>query len=238
MKITKREIIASVAIVATLLTVGFIIGDKIQDRQNDKNAEYQKAVHIENSELFQYGMDTDIGNAFVYGDLKAIDTVTFDEIGGEYLYVEKIEEHYNRHTRTVTKKDANGGTHTETEVYYSWDYYDSWEKHSNKISFCDIKFDYNKIDIPSSQYITTIQTWLNVRYKYYGVSTINTGTIYTSLHNGTIRDNSKFFEDCNIDKALKNCTSNMIIVIFWCIWVVFIGVVVYIFYYLDNKWIE
>lgn len=238
MEITKREVIASIVIVATMLTAGFAIGDKIQDRQNDKNAEYQKAVHIEDTELFQYGMDTDIGNAFVYGDLKAIDTVTFDEIGGEYLYVEKVEEHYNAHTRTVTKRDANGNSHTETEIYYSWDYYNSWEKHSNEISFCGIKFDYNKISTPSSKYITTIKKWTSVRYKYYGVPITNTGTIYTKLCNGTIRDNSNFFKDCSIDEALKSCTTNVAIIIFWCVWIVLIGVIVCIFYYFDNKWLE
>lgn len=58
MEITKREIIISVAIAAVMLIVGFFISGKITDMQNDKNAEYQKAVHIEDSELFRYGMDT------------------------------------------------------------------------------------------------------------------------------------------------------------------------------------
>ena len=90
MKITKREKIASIAIVSVMMIVGFFISSKITDYQNDKNAEYQKAVHIEDPELFQYGMDTNIGNAFVFGKLEAVDAVTFDEIGGAYLWIEKI----------------------------------------------------------------------------------------------------------------------------------------------------
>ena len=108
MEITKREIIISVAIAAVMLIVGFFISGKITDMQNDKNAEYQKAVHIEDFELFRYGMDTNVGNAFVYGDLQAVDTVTFDEIGGEYLHVKKIEERYERHEREVTETDSEG----------------------------------------------------------------------------------------------------------------------------------
>ena len=96
MKVTKREIIINIAITAVMLIIGFFISGKITDMQNDKNAEYQKAVHIEEPELFQYGMDTNVGNAFVYGDLQAVDTVTFDEIGGEYLYVEKVKEKKNK----------------------------------------------------------------------------------------------------------------------------------------------
>ena len=91
MEITKREIIISISISAVMLIIGLFISGKITDIQNDRNAEYQKAVHIEDSELFRHGMDTDIGNAFVYGDLQAVDAVTFDEIGGEYLYVEKLK---------------------------------------------------------------------------------------------------------------------------------------------------
>ena len=66
------------------------------------------------------------------------------------MWIEKVEEHYNPHTRTVTKtrKNAQGKTetYTETEVYYSWDYYDSWEKHSSRIQFCGQEFDYGKIE--------------------------------------------------------------------------------------------
>ena len=46
MEITKREIIASIAIIAVMLTIGFIISGKITEHQIEKNAEYQKAVHI------------------------------------------------------------------------------------------------------------------------------------------------------------------------------------------------
>lgn len=96
-EITYREILASISIIAVMLLIGFVISGKISQIQDDKNAKYNKAVKIESTDLFQYGMNTNVGNAFVYGELKAVDTVTYPEIGGEYMYVEKIEEHYNRH---------------------------------------------------------------------------------------------------------------------------------------------
>jgi hypothetical protein len=40
--------------------------------------------------------------------LEAAEPVTYPEIGGEYLYVEKVEEHYTMHTRTVTTTDSKG----------------------------------------------------------------------------------------------------------------------------------
>ena len=244
MKITKREIIISIAIASIMMLIGFFISGKITDYQADKDAEYWKAVQIEDTELFRYGMDTDIGNAFVYGELRAVEPVSFDEIGGEYLRIKKVEEHYNPHTRTVTKtrKNAQGKTetYTETEVYYSWDYYDSWEKHSSRIRFCGQEFDYGKIDLPSGEYIDTIkESFLsNVRYKYYGVSKEHTGTIYTRLMDGTISEQSKFFTDCNPEQALERYTSGGETILFWVVWMILIAGCVVGFCYFDNRWLE
>ena len=121
-EITKREILASISIIAVLLLIGFIISGKISDHLIDKNEKYNKAVKIKEQDLFEYGMRTDIGNAFVYGDLEAVDTVTYPEIGGKYMYVRKVEEHYTMHTRQVAHTTTvNGHSHTyyTTEVYWS-----------------------------------------------------------------------------------------------------------------------
>lgn len=248
MKITKREIIASIAIVAILLIIGFIISGKITDSENDKNSEYQKAVHITDSELFQYGMETNVGNAFVYGEIEPIDTVTFEEIGGQYLYVEKIKERYERHEREVTKKDKNGKEYKVKEEYYEWDT-ENWESnHVEEIQFCGIVFSYGKINLPGKKYIDTIRgdrewSWksgefVKVRYKYYGVSTNHTGTIYTRLSDNTISDNSPFYEDYTIEQTLERCTSGGGNIIFWIAWILFTGVCVWGFCYLDNRWLE
>lgn len=98
-EITKREILVSVSIVAIMLLIGVLIAGKISDYQLDKNEKYNKAIKIESQELFEYGMRTNAGNAFVYGDLKAVDTVTYPGIGGEYIYIEKVKERYTMHTR-------------------------------------------------------------------------------------------------------------------------------------------
>lgn len=100
-EITEREILASISIIAVMILVGILISGKISEYLMDKNEKYNKAVKIESQEMFQYGMDTNVGNAFVYGDLKAVDTVTYPEINGEYMYVEKVKERYTMHTRQV-----------------------------------------------------------------------------------------------------------------------------------------
>ena len=59
-------------------------------------------------------MRTDIGNAFVYGELKAVDTVSYDEIEGDFSYIKKVKEKYTKHTRIVTKTRTNSKGETET----------------------------------------------------------------------------------------------------------------------------
>lgn len=248
MEITKREIIISVAIAVLMLIIGFFISGKITDMQNDKNAEYQKAVHIEDSELFRYSMDTNVGNAFVYGDLQAIDTVTFDEIDGEYLHVEKIKKLYERHEREVAETDSEGKSHTKIEVYYEWETEDIESKTSQNITFCGIEFPYEKIPFVSDKYIKTINTdreyswksgeYVKVKYEYFGTPIKHTGTIYTKLLDRTISDNTTFYENTSIDQLLKNFTSHVGNFLFWVVWIILTIASVCSFCYLDNYWLE
>lgn len=242
-EITRREILTSISIIAVMLLIGVLISSKISDHQIDQNEIYNKAVKIESTDLFQYGMDTNVGNAFVYGDLMAVDTVTYPEIGGEYMFIEKVEEHYNRHTRMVTKTRTNSKGETETyqeeEVYYSWDYYDSWEQHSKSIKFCGVKFDYGKIKVPSSKYLETIDgRWSDVRFVYYGIDCKFTGTIFTDLRDKTISDNTNFYNNRSIEETVEHLESGGGVIIFWVFWIILIGGCVFGFYYLDNKWLE
>lgn len=194
-----------------------------------------------NSEMFSYGMRTDIGNAFVHGDLKAVDTVTYPEIGGAYMYVEKIKEKYTMHTRTVTYTTGSGKTrqtHTRTETYWTWDRVGSEDIKCKEISFCGVVFDSNKIELPDDDYIDTIKTSSHIRYKYYGIGTEYTGTIYTVLTDNTISNNTPFYNGLNIDETIDHLESSVELVIFWVVWIIVIIAVVIGFYYLDNKWLE
>lgn len=158
-EITKREILASISIIAMMLLIGFVISGRISNYILDRNEKYNKAIKIESSDLFEYGMRTNVGYAFVYGDLKAVDAVSYPEINGEYMYIEKIEEHYNMHTRTVTTTDSKGKTHTRTETYWSWDYAGSEEQRCSEITFLGHIFPSNKVEFPSTEHIDTIKEW-------------------------------------------------------------------------------
>lgn len=232
-EITKREILASISIIAVMLLIGVLISSKISEHQLDANEVYNKAVKIDNTDLFQYGMDTNVGNAFVYGDLVAVDTVTYPEIGGEYMYIEKVKEKYARHTKRV-----KSGKHYRTKVYWTWDRVGSEDKKCKEISFCGIIFSSNKIDLPNTDYIDTIKETTHIRYKYYGVGTNYIGTIFTELKGQTILDNTQFYNNKNIEETVEYLESGGGVILFWIFWIVLICGCVFGFYYAENKWLE
>lgn len=237
-EITRREVLASVSIIAIMLLIGSLLSAKISNWQMDRNEKYNKAVKIENNtDLFQYGMDTNVGNAFVYGELKAIDTVTYPEIGGEYMYVKKVKEKYTKHTRRVAHRSGDH-TYYTTETYWTWDYAGSEDIEGKEILFCGIKFPIKKIDYPSPDYIQTIKESYYIRYKYYGTATKYKGTIFTVLKNKTIADGSSFYEDSKIPEVIDRLESGIWNVVFWIFWILLTGFAVFGFYYLDNEWLE
>lgn len=241
--ISKREILISIAIIALMVIFGLMIHGSIEDSLMLKHQEYNLALQIDgDKDMFEYGMSTNVGNAFVHGTLKCLDPVTFEEIGGQYSHVEKVKERYTKHTRTVTKSrtDADGNVHTwtEEEEYWTWDRIDSWSMTATRISFLDVEFEYGKINFPGSSLIETIKESSKIRYKYYGAPIEVTGTLYAKLENNTINDTS-FHRDRTIEEVLKSYTDTAgPLVAFWIGWVLLTGALVFGFVYIDNRWLE
>lgn len=241
MEVTKREVLTSIAIVAVMLLFGFLISAKISDYYMEKYQEYNTALQIENDKsLFEYGMRTNVGNAFVYGNLCAVDPVTYDEIGGAYSSVEKVKERYTMHTRTVTHtRTVNGKTETYTTIehYWTWDRVDSWDKHCNTISFIGVEFPYGAIKFPAESYIDTIRESSSIRYVYYGAPESVDGTLYAALADKSI-SGTHFYAGQTIEETIDRLESGVGLIVFWVCWVLLIGGCMYGFYYLDNQWLE
>ncbi|WP_291566759.1 MULTISPECIES: hypothetical protein [unclassified Clostridium] len=239
MEITKREILASISIIAILLIIGVLISEKISEIQMDKNEKYNKALKITDVELFRYGMNTNVGNAFIYGELEAVDSVSYPEIEEKYLHIEKVKEEYTQHTRVVTYTDSNGKTSTTTETYWTWDKVGSEELKSKEVTFLGIKFNTSQFDIPNSEYIKTIKESSEIRYKYYGYPSKTTVTIFTYLANGNIeKERIPVYKNKTIEETINILESNVGLIVFWVVWILFSGGIVYGFYYLDNKWLN
>ena len=234
MDITKREIIASISIIALMLIFGVNISGKISEKIMDSNEKYNKAIKIEDSELFKYGMSTSVGNAFVYGELKVVDSVTYPELGGEYSYVKKVKERYTMHTKRV-----KSGKRYVTKTYWTWDRVGSESIKSQKATFLGVEFNYSKFENLNDTYITTIKESSHIRYKYYGSPIKATGTIFTSLQDNDIGSNIKLYENKNIDETYDYLQEGFgLMFLFWIIWLSLTSTFVYGFYYLDNNWLN
>lgn len=243
-EITKREIIASVVIAAMMIIIGITITSSIYNNISDKNQEYNTAIKIDNNQdQFEYGMKTNVGNAFVYGKLQAVDTVTNSDIDGEYIYIEWTIERYTMHTRQVkhTTTDSDGNTHTtyETEKYWTWDTIDHDDQICNEVSFCNRVFSVYKFSSLPTHYIDTVYKGVNLRYIYYGTYTEYDGTIYTTLQDNTISDGTVFYQK-SLDEAVESAKTNptVVIVIFWIFWLILTDGCIYGFCYLENRWLE
>lgn len=238
MEITKREIIVSAAIIAAMLTFGFFISSAINNSHLDKVQVYNTALSVENTEMFEYGMKTNVGNAFVNGHLKVLDPVSYEEIDGQYWYVEKITEKYRQHTRVVTYTDDKGKTHTRTEVYWSWDKVASEDKCCKSISFLGVQFPESKIAKPYEHHIATVSAEHHERYVFNGISTEFDGTIFTKLYDGTISDRNQLYTNKTIAETKDYLISMNWCIPFWIGWILLTGALVYGFYYIDNEWLE
>lgn len=237
--ITKREIIVSIAIVAIMMLFGFMISDSITDARLDKLQEYNTALKIpnNNTELFQYAIDTDVGNVFVEGKLKFLDPVSIDDIEGKYSYISRELEKYTKHTRVVTYV-VNGKTRTRTETYWTWDHVKTDEWESKQINFNGVDFPTNKIEIPSSRYHSKASCGYHLRYVYYVRDIEWQGTLYAKIKDHTFESRSDFRADVDIEKMLEYYTVFNWLWVFWPLWILLTGGLVFVFYYIDNNWLE
>ncbi len=238
MEITKREILVSISILAIMLIIGLFISSKINERNMDNNEKYYKALKVDKKDIFKYGMDTSVGNALVYGDLEAIDSVTYPEIMGDYIYIKKVKERHTPHTRTVVVRTGKT-TSTRTETYWTWDIIDKEDKQSKQVELLGVNFDTSKFEIPIGEPIETIKESSNIRYKYYGFPAKSKVTIFANLKDGSIEGNNiPIYKDLNIEETIQILEKSSHLVLFWIIWSMVIVVIIYGFYYLENDWLN
>ena len=241
--VTLREVLFGIIIFLVMLTAGFFISEKIASANDEANQKYYQAVKIDrDAELFQYGMRTNIGNAFVSGTLEAVGPVSYEELDGEYSYIEKVKEKYTKKTRKVKKtKTVNGKTQTYyvTETYWEWDVVDRESKHCDSIRFLDTDFAYGTIGFPMAYHTETMDGGYHIRYKYYVCDLSYNGTIYADLRDNTV-GNAVFIGCDTPAEAMEYMVDEgkVTIVLFWIFWIGLSCAAVYGFWYFENNWLE
>lgn len=241
--ITKREVLVCVAITLILTGLGFIISTKIQNAISEKNELYFKALKINNDEeKFRYAIRTNMGNAFVEGEVEAVNGVHLDEIENDYFYIKKVKEKYIKHTRQV-EHTRTVGNETEvyytTEEYYTWDYAGKEEYHTEKFKFLNVEFYYGTINFHNTTYLTTIQIDSSTRYKYYVIPFEFDGTLFTEIKDNTISNNC-FYYNQSIEEIIRGKEKDLYQAngIFWGLWVFGILALNVIYVCFDNNYLE
>lgn len=142
-----------------------------------------------------------------------------------------------KHTRTVNGKSQ---TYYTTEVYYTWDKVDSDSKTCKCITFCNVEFSSSKIRFPDAQHIATLYETSKDRWKYYGTDAEHKGTVFAQLKDHTIQEETKFYENKNIEETVETLSKEGMIfsILFWVFWIALIIGIVCGFYYLNNEWLN
>ncbi|PTY93040.1 hypothetical protein [Heyndrickxia sporothermodurans] len=241
-EITKREVLVSISIVLIMVGLGFLIATKVHDYTMSSNEKYFKALKVDNDpELFQYAIDTEVGNLVSYGTVKAKEPVSDPMIDGKYFDLTKIEEHYVMKTRTVTYTDSNGKTQTKTETYWEWEEYDRWYSHTDTFTYLGQTYDFDFIKFSHDSYIDTYEDGMfsDVRYKFYGIPSKFNGSLYSKATKKTIANNTFHYGQTikQLMSQKENEASHMTI-FFWILWTFVIGLAVFGFVALDNKFLN
>lgn len=208
------------------LLVGLLVARKMSEKIADRSAIYRKAVELETEKDFRYGMETEVGNAFVYGVLAAENPITVKWAPGKYMMVRALTERYQEHQRTVTETetDANGNTYTHyrTETYYSWDVVGRNEEHVRKICFCGVVFPYSSIKMPEPVFYKTEYAGPSLRHQYYVLNQIMRGSIFTELSKDGISKDSPFYLSLHAKEAkeMQVMKEKDRLWRFWLIWFV------------------
>lgn len=202
----KKTMITGIIVAVLMGFLGMCAFEKYSNWRNSEYAVYLESAKVEDASLFTDGLVE--GNAFIYGNLSAVDAVTSPDIEGEYIYLKKVTE--SRHSYWTGKS-----------VAYRWRTERTEEMQCENVAFCNVWCDSDRFDLGSATYhIKTIREG-NIRYKYYGVDAEILGTFFTTIKNDEISDNTKIYQGMTIEETLDSIVNNETWVFcFWFLWVV------------------
>lgn len=239
---TKREILFSVTILCAMVGLGVLISNRIMSDWSERQSDVFSATRIYgDSSKFDYIMRTDAGNFMADGRIEAANPVSLPEIDGKYMDIRKVREEYRMHTQVYTTSDGKGHTHVHTRHYWTWDVIESETFAAEKVSFLGKEFPYDSVnleDYPKNDPVTINQSGI-VRHVYYTSPQSDTGTM-TGTASGKAFSNLSFHGDTTIEGYVSSFErkGNVINICFWVVWIILTGCAIFLFYYLENNWLE
>ena len=238
--ITKREILFSTIIVCVMIGLGVWISNPILTSASESALKTVSSVTVSDSSKFSYIKRTNAGDFLAEGRMYTIKPVYLTELDGCYMKIKKVKEKYTRHVRHYTTSDGKGHVRHHTSTYWSWDVVHRDEFTADSVLFLGKIFALKNIDydVPCD-YKETQKESSHIRYKYYvhptSVRGVMAGVCDNKSYNGL-----EFTRGTTIAKEIENADKrlNRAPVIFWVLWSILTLVLVGLFYYFDNNWLE
>lgn len=235
MEIKLREVLISIVIVCVMFGLALVSSDKLFSRQVDVINEYETSTKIDSSEEFKYAYETKLYNIMAKGTIKTLDPVTHDLIDGEYMHIVAEMQKYVMKTRLKTYK-CGEKTCTKTETYWTWETKGRERLNATTVDFNGVTFERNKFSDILTTHVDTIKTDSKTRYRMYVVDKDIEVIIHANDHDGVYSiKHEKEFDD--VVKSVK-FSYRFLKALYWFVWIIFTGFVVYGFIELDNDWID
>lgn len=87
----KRD--AFILIMSIIIIIGtFVVGNRAYCYTEAKQKEYQQYMQIDSADDFESALSDSGGKAFVYATVETVDPVSYPDVNGEYMYIEKVVE--------------------------------------------------------------------------------------------------------------------------------------------------
>ena len=243
MEITKREILASVTILAIMVGIGVWLSAPILSKATERYLAVASSVVANTDDEFDYISRTNAGRFLANGTLSAIDTVRLEELPGVYSSVKKAKEEYRLHTEVYTTTDGKGHTTTHTRTYHSWDEVKHWNYKAERAMFRGKEFKIDEVYRVRMQKDTIIKVKTKMfendtRYVYYTAPVSFDGVMLGSAMNRKYEE-PKFINGLTAEEYIKNTERklNGNTVLFWILWSLLTAGMIVGFYALENKWL-
>lgn len=241
-RVTLREALFSIFLFGVLMLIGSLISGYIKSYVHNKHLVYKQAMQIRNNpDEFKWAMATDVGHVFVEGQLKSVGTVTHPKLNIDVTEYSAVYQHYNMHTRPVTRTMSDGKgrsrTYTTIETYWTWDTYKRKHDSVTNVVFSGVEFDYKKFILDDFYKSKTVENGYHDRIVFNYIPSELHGSLFGEIKHKTLDGKIKL-SDVSLDNLYKHYTTSILNTIFWIFWSIISVVLIILFYIFENKWLE
>ena len=213
MKLVLKIACAVMLVALVFVGLGFWFGTLINDGINKKYEDYTSAIQATTPEEFRAAIENK-QNVIATDKLVANETVTHDELDGEYAYISVSHRQKIMKTRIVTQI-VNGKSQSRTEIYYDWQWFGTKTYHGDSFSFMGYEFSYDEVDLPE-RHIKDVDYNGFEQDTYYVVDNNVEGTMFVTFKGDSVK--TAFYDDATIEDAIDASDSKLPLVVFIVIW--------------------